>query len=162
MQIQSRYDTCLFKTQLQFYLYVYKEDLNLHSLFQSQKTKLVSRKVVTGQPIQKTFSMTLLATYSPAFLVGLVIYIRSLSIKFYEVPSISLSTWTVWLYQLHQIYLHLCVLFHCWSRTSPRKGRCTKTTNIMYKNATIGINFLGEKVLCISMSCCKSSKNVWA
>ena len=44
--------------------------------------------------------MTLLATYSPTFLVGLVRYIRSLFIEPCEVPSIGLSTWTIWLHQL--------------------------------------------------------------
>ena len=55
---------------------------------------------MAGQPTQRTFGMTLLATYSPAFLVGLVRYIRSLFIKSCKVSSMGLSTRTIWLHQL--------------------------------------------------------------
>ena len=102
VQIWLRY-TCLFETQLRSHLRVYKEDLNPHSLLQSPKSKGVSQKIMAGQLIQKIFSMNLLAVYSPAFSIWLVRYIRSLFIKPYKVPSMGLSTQTVWLHQLPRL-----------------------------------------------------------
>ena len=57
---------------------------------------------MAGQTTQKTFNMSLLAAYSPTFLVQLVRYIRSLFIKPFEVLSLGLLTQTVWLHQLPQ------------------------------------------------------------
>ena len=117
VQIRLRY-TRLFETQLRSYLRVYKEDLNPHSLLQSQKSGLVSRRIMAGQLTQKISSMTLLTAYSPAFLVRLVSLIALVA------PG-------------NQIYLHLCLLCHCWSRTSLKRGGCTNTTNTMYKTHKI-------------------------
>ena len=67
--------------QLRPHLHVYKEDLNPHSLLQSQKSGWVNRRAVIGQIIQRIFSRTLLATYSP-----------SLSVQLCEVTSINLPS----------------------------------------------------------------------
>ena len=70
---------------------------------------------------KKTFSMTLLATYSPSFLRGLVRF------RAWIWPSPQTAD------PGNQIYLHLCLLCHCWSRTPLGRGGCKRTLQIMHK-----------------------------
>ena len=97
-----------------------------------------------GRTIQRTFSMTVLATYSPY-----------LSAQLCEVTGIDLPS-------TEQFYCTSCpgrsdlptstfFLCHCWSRTPLGRGGCTKATNTMYKSATIGISSLwGKSPTCLN------------
>ena len=164
VQIQLRY-TCFFGTQLKFPLLVYKEDVNPHSLVQSQKSGWIGQRVVASQLTQKIFSITLLATY------GLVFWSDLWCIS--DLCLSNLVKFWAWVYQLKQfdctscprqtdLPLFIFLLYHCWNKTPLKGGGYTKATNTIYKSVTIGISFLREKILRISISRCRSSRNAWA
>ena len=81
---------------------------------------------MTGQPTCRTFSMTLLAMYSP-----------SLSVQLCEVTGINLlltkelyCTSCFWQPDLSPSTFFSC---HYWSRILLGRGGCTNTTNTIYK-----------------------------
>ena len=90
-------------------------------------------------------------------------YSQSFSVKFCERAWFWPSIMKSWLHHLPLatrftlIYIFLVSLLE----QDPLE-RGGYTTNTMYKSATIGISSFGKQVLCVSMSRCRSNKNVWA
>ena len=81
---------------------------------------------MTGQTIQRTFNKTLLAMYNLSLFAGPC-----------EVPSMNLAIISNSDPRQSDLPIFIFFLYYCWSRTPLRRGRCTNTTNIMYKTHKI-------------------------
>ena len=80
--------------------------------------------------------MTLLATYSPSPSAGPMMCSKSFFRQTLWARRDLAINMTSWLHHLppgNQIYLHLRLLCHCWSRTPLRRGGCKKTLQTMHK-----------------------------